>query len=113
MHYSRYYKARSERGRQMARRRWDLDRARRDAEEPARLRELAEAAALHPQPAPGDATGALEYRDFRSGEIRRWTVLRGPRADQVQLRHHDGRTSPPCGWARVLDGLRPHLVSLK
>lgn len=41
MHYRRYYKARSERGKRTARLRWDADRARRDAEAPERVRALA------------------------------------------------------------------------
>lgn len=86
--------------------RWAADRARRAAEEPAARAELA----LHPIVSPGDPIQTLELRDLRSGEIRRWTVLQGPRTDQVILRHPDGRRSRPMGWSRLIVLLRPYLA---
>jgi len=61
----------------------------------------------------GDPIAVLEYRDLRSGEIRRWTVLMGDRRDQVRLRHKDGRTSKSMGWTRVLEVLRGYLAGTK
>ena len=89
--------------------RWDADRHRRDAEEPERLLELAR----HPTRLEGDPIATLEYRDLRSGEIHRWTVLLGDRRDRVKLRHPDGRTTLSHGWAWVCSQLRPYLAGTK
>lgn len=94
----------------MARARWDADRARRDAEEPARLAELA----LQPPVTEGTAIGVLEWRDLRSGEVRRWTVLRGDRVDRVVLRAAaDGRKTGSHGWTWILEHLRGYLAGTK
>ena len=95
-------KGKSERMRELALRRWELDRARRDEEEPRRIQELA----AHPLIKEGDAIGSLEFRDLRSGMVKRWVVLQGDRADRVKLRTPDGRTSGSHGWTRMLESLR-------
>jgi hypothetical protein len=92
--------------------RWAADRARRDAEEPGRLRDLAAQHAAHPPITEGSILGAFEYRDHLTGKVRRWVVIRGNRADRIRLRFHDGRTTTDCGWTKALDNLRPHLASL-
>ena len=89
--------------------RWDADRARRDADEPARLAELA----ANPPLVPGTPIGSLTWHDHLTGRVRRWTVLLGERRDQVVLRAPDGRTSASRGWTWVLDHLRGHLAGTK
>ena len=64
-------------------------------------------------PVCGDAVGSLEYRCFRTGEVKRWTILRGDRLDRVILRSPDGRKTAPHGWAWVMDHLRPYLCGRK
>jgi hypothetical protein len=64
-------------------------------------------------PQQGDAIGSLQYRDFRTGKVRRWTVLRGDRADRVVLRSPDGRQTQAHGWTWVMDHLRGYLAGRK
>ena len=64
-------------------------------------------------PHSGDAIGSLQYHDFRTGKIRRWTVLRGDRVDRVMLRSPDGRKTRSHGWTWILDHLRGHLSGRK
>jgi len=93
--------------------RWDADRARRDADEPARIRELAEIEAENLPRKQGDALGCLQWHDFRTGKVRRWTVRIGDRADQVTLNAPDGRATGSHGWAWVMTHLRPYLCGRK
>lgn len=89
--------------------RWAADRARRDDEEPDRIRELAEIAAINLPRRQGDALGCLQWTDFRSGKVRRWTVRIGDRADRITLEAPDGRRTRSHGWTWVLDHLRGYL----
>lgn len=57
----------------------------------------------------GDAIGSLQWTDFRTGKVQRWTVLRGDRVDRVMLRAPDGRTSKAHGWTWVMVKLRSWL----
>lgn len=98
---------RSEHGRKMAHARWRKHRERSEDPE-ARLERLA-----NPPILKGDPIGALEWRDFRSGEVKRWTVLRGDRVDRVILRHPDGRETRSHGWTWVMDHLRGYLAGTK
>lgn len=100
-------KAKSERARAKARKRWAMDRARRDAEEPARLRELELARILGEGPIePGQYVGTLQWSDH-TGKVRRWTIRRGHRSGQITV---DGVTGPrTVTW--MLDRLRRHLSS--
>jgi hypothetical protein len=52
----------------------------------------------YPPISEGDAIGSLEWRNFRTGKVMRWTVLRGDRVDRVILRHPDGRKTQSHGW---------------
>ena len=61
----------------------------------------------------GDAIGSLQWTDFRSGKVMRWTVLRGDRVDRVILRHPDGRKTKSHGWTWVMDHLRGFLAGRK
>jgi hypothetical protein len=85
-------------------------RAKRDADVPIRLRELAEIKIQNIPRNPGDALGCLQWTDFRSGQVRRWTVLIGARRDQVILRSPDGRATLSHGWTWVLTHLRKKLA---
>jgi DNA invertase Pin-like site-specific DNA recombinase len=102
-------KAKQEQGRKMARARWDADRARRDAEEPERIREIAEIEIQNLPRKQGDALGSLQWTDFRTGKVRRWVFRIGDRADQVTMEATDGRVTGSHGWAWILAHLRPYL----
>ena len=101
------FKIKSERARAKARRRWDLDRARRDAEEPERIRELMLARILGEGPVEaGQYVGTLQWSDH-TGKVRRWTIRRGERSGSIAI---DGVTgSKTITW--LLDRLRRHLSS--
>lgn len=108
---SRKAKSMSERGRRMAKARWAADRARRDAEMPAliRAREIIEIENLPRRE--HDPAGSLQWTDFRTGRVIRWTVLLGARAGTFRLRTPDGRTHRTArGWSWLLDHLRPILA---
>jgi hypothetical protein len=93
--------------------RWDADRARRDAEEPERLRELAEIHATNLPREPGDILGTLQWTDAATGRVRRWVVRIGDRRDQVTVEAKDGRRSRSIGWTRFLNSLRGYLAGTK
>lgn len=54
----------------------------------------------------GAAIGSLEYRNFLTGRVTRWTILRGDRINNYQLRSPDGRVSRPHGLAWLLEKVR-------
>ena len=66
----------------------------------------------NPPVSDGDAIGSLVWRDFRSGRIARWTVLRGNRINNYRLRSPDGRQSNPHGLAWLLAKVR-HVILTK
>ena len=96
----------------MARARWEAERRRRDAEEPARARALAEAEIENLPRRPGDPIGALQWHCHRTGKLYRWTVRIGDRADRVTLHTPDGRATRPHGWTWVCSHLRKILNML-
>lgn len=106
-------KAASERGRRMAKARWTADRARRDAEMPERIRELAIIEIENLPRNQGDALGCLQWTDFRTGRIHRWTIRIGDRIDRVTLQSPDGRSTQPHGWTWVMNHLRGFLAGTK
>ena len=106
-------KALSERNRQRALFRWKLERERRDAEEPARIREMAEMEIINLPRKQGDAIGCLQWADFSTGKVRRWTVRIGDRIDRITLESPDGRKTASHGWTWVLDHLRGFLAGRK
>lgn len=93
--------------------RWAADRARRDAEEPARLRELAEIEAINLPRRPGDVIGCLQWTDYGTGRVRRWTVRRGDRSDRMTVHSPDGRATRSHGWTWILNHLRGFLAGTK
>jgi len=98
----------SERGRKMGLASQRVQAARRMASLTAD--EIADALEI---PMEGDAIGCLQYHDFRTGRVRRWTVLRGDRIDRVALRSPDGRQTKPHGWTWIMDHLRGYLAGRK
>ena len=109
----RRIKALSERGKRMADARWKLDRERRDAEMPERIRELAEIEAQNLPRNRGDALGCLQWTDFRTGKVRRWVVRIGDRADRMTMHSADGRATRSHGWTWILNHLRGFLAGTK
>lgn len=99
----------SEHGRKMAFARWKRKRCRDQFVDPEVLADLLS----NSVPREGDAIGSLEWRDFRSGQVMRWTVLRGDRVDRVMLRHPDGRKTKSHGWTWIMDHLRGHFAGRK
>lgn len=99
------FKEKSERARAKARRRWDLDRARRDAEEPARRREMEIARVIGEGPVEaGQYVGTLQWHGS-DGKVRRWTLRQGGRSGSIRI---DGIAQPrTVTW--LLDRLRRHL----
>jgi hypothetical protein len=93
--------------------RWDADRERRDAEMPERIRELAEIETLNFPRKQGDAIGCLEWRDFRTGKVRRWVVRIGDRRDRMTMETPDGRKTQSHGWTYLLNHLRGFLAGTK
>jgi hypothetical protein len=84
-------------------------RARREAEMPGRMRELAVIEAENLPRREGDALGCLAWHDFRTGKVRRWVVRIGDRADRVTLHAPDGRGTGSHGWTWVMNHLRTKL----
>lgn len=58
----------------------------------------------------GSAVGSIEIRNFLTGGIRRWTLVRGHRKDQYALRAPDGRASQPHSATWIMDHLRGRLL---
>lgn len=65
----------------------------------------------NPPPCPGEPIRSLEWCNIQTGAILRWTLLRGPRANNYILRTPDGRHSKPHGMAWIMSHLRPILLS--
>jgi hypothetical protein len=106
-------KALRERGRKMARARWELDRARRDCLATEIELQLTEADAINLPRNQGDAIGILQWTDFQSGKVRRWTVRVGDRADRYTMHAPDGRATASHGWTWILDHLRGFRASVR
>ena len=101
-----------DRGKRMADARWKLDRARRDAEMLERIHEMQEIETLNFPRKQGDVLGFLQWTDFRTGKIRRWTVRIGDRIDRVTL-EMGGKKTASHGWTWALDHLRGFLSGTK
>ena len=74
-----------------------------------RIREIAEIECENLPRKQGDAIGCLQWTDFRTGKVRRWTVKIGERADQITLHSPDGRSTGSHGWTWALNHLRGYL----
>lgn len=86
---------------------------RRMADAQDRIRYLAEIEAENLPRKTGDAIGCLQWTDFRTGKVRRWTVRIGDRIDQVTLHTPDGKATQSHGWTWVMDHLRGFLAGTK
>lgn len=84
-------------------------RERRMADLPERLRELEEIEIQNLPRKQGDALGCLQWTDFRTGRVRRWTVRIGDRADRITLESPGGKQTKSHGWTWAMNTLRAHL----
>jgi len=87
-----------------------VQRARREADLPDRLRELAEIEATNLPRRQGDALGSLQWTDFATGKVSRWTIRIGDRADRITAHSPKGRSTRSHGWTWILNKLRSHLT---
>ena len=76
---------------------------------PEYLHDLAEIETLNFPRKQGDALGCLEWRNFRSGKVRRWVVRIGDRIDRITVESPGKKQSPSHGWTWFLTQLRKHL----
>jgi len=90
--------------------RWEADRAKRDAEMPERIQELAEIETLNMPRKQGDALGYLQWTDIATGKTRRWTVRIGQRADQITFEMPHSKRTESMGWTQFFTKLRKHIV---
>jgi len=110
---ARRIKALRERGRKMATARWARHRQEVESAAPAILRDIEETNAINFPRKQGDAIGLLQWTDFRSGKVRRWTLRIGDRADRYTMHAPDGRATASHGWTWILDHLRGFLAGRK
>jgi hypothetical protein len=103
----------SEKSALMNKARWDAERERRELDLPERLRYLAEIDTQNLPRKKGDALGCLQWTDFTTGKVRRWTVRIGDRIDRITLESPDGRKTGSHGWSWALDHLRGLLAGRK
>jgi hypothetical protein len=82
---------------------------RRMADMPDRLREMAEWDVQNLPRKQGDALGCLQWTDFRTGKVRRWTVRIGDRADRITVEAPGQSPSPSHGWTWFLTQLRKRI----
>jgi len=59
----------------------------------------------------GDALGCLQWHDFRTGRVRRWTVRIGDRRDRITIEKPGGKPSKSHGWTWFLVMLRKRICS--
>lgn len=100
----------SESSAQANRARWTADRARRDAEQPAREREMAIIEARNLPRREGDPVGILQFTNLRDGTVRRWTLRIGDRADRFTCHSPDGRATQSHGLTWLFIKLRSAIV---
>ena len=72
-------------------------------------RELAEIELMNLPRKQGDALGCLQWADFRTGKVRRWTVRIGNRRDRITVEAPGEHPSKSHGWTWFLTHLRGHL----
>ena len=77
-----------------------------------RLQEQAEWDVLNYPRKQGSPLGSLQWHDFRTGKVRRWTVRIGDRMDRITL-EMNGKKTDSHGWSWVLDRLRGFLAGTK
>ena len=97
----------------MALARWEKYRKKMALRERMLEAEYAAHLASFPYQMENDPIGSLQWRDFQTGEVLRWTILRGDRADRVKLRHPDGRQTKSHGWTWIMNNLRGYFAGRK
>jgi len=95
---------------QMNKARWDADRARREEEVPERIRELAEYDVQNLPRKEGDALGCLQWHDFRTGKVRRWTIRIGDRSDRITA-ESNSKITKSHGWTWLFNHLRTKIIN--
>lgn len=80
---------------------------------PEYLRDLEEIEIANLPRKQGDAIGSLQWTDYRTGRVRRWTVKIGDRIDRITLHSPDGRKTASHGWSWVMAHLRGFLAGTK
>ena len=80
---------------------------------PEYLRDLEEIEITNLPRKQGDPIGCLQWHDFRTGRVRRWTVRIGDRVDRITLHTPDGRRTKSSGWTWVMEHLRGFLCGSK
>lgn len=90
--------------------RWAADRARRAEGEPERVRELEEIARRNLPKNKGDMKGVLQWTDAATGQVRRWVVRIGDRADRITAEAPGGgQRTKSHGWTWFTGRLRARL----
>lgn len=105
----RKHNAMREKGKRMAAARWQAERARQNAEMPARIRELEGISIQNLPHRRGDPLGFLQWTDFRTGRVRRWIVRIGDRIDRVTIETPGNPPSKSHGWTWFTEKIRAHL----
>ena len=103
-------KALSERGKRMAKARWDADRLRRDSEMPERIAEMQAREIENLPKNEGDMIGVLQWTCADTGKVRRWIVRISDRRDRITVESPGEKRSQSHGWSWFLTNLRKHLV---
>lgn len=75
-----------------------------------RIRELAEWDVQNLPRKQGDALGCIQWTDFRTGRVRRWTIRIGDRSDRITVESPGEKPSASHGWTWFLTKLRKHLT---
>ena len=110
IHKRRRAKYSSVKSAQMNKARWDADRARREEEMPERMREIEEWNIQNLPRKQGDALGCLQWHDFRTGKVRRWTIRIGDRADRITM-EAGGIKTRSYGWTWIMNAIRSKIVT--
>ena len=103
-------KASSERGRRMARARWDAHNARIESEMPERIREIAMIDAENLPRKQGDMLGSLQWFDARTGKTRRWIIRIGDRSDRITIESPGTSATQSHGWTWFFTELRRKIL---
>ena len=74
-----------------------------------RIRELEEIEINNLPRKEGDALGCLQWHDFCTGKVRRWTIRIGDRADRITM-ESNGIKTKSHGWAWLFTNLRKKIL---
>ena len=93
----------------MGRRSQQVQKERRLADMPARIREMEEWDVQNKPRKQGDALGCLQWTDYRSGKVRKWCIRIGDRSDRITVESPGNAPTPSHGWTWFLTQLRKHI----